>query len=113
MYYVTIFAILSDAQFGTTRYQDIDKKFIKKYDLFEEAYEALNSIKNTNLKHNFPYAVIEKIDTRKNGKLVEEQKLFKLNFTSNKYESETRETLLSIATKTSLNPFEDAQFIIR
>ena len=114
MYYITIFAILSDVQFATTRYQEIDKKFIKKYDNFDDAIEALNSIKNSNLKHNFPYAVIEKIvDGKMNTKKIEEQYLFRLNFETLKYEIEIRDSLLSMAVKTTLNPFEDADFKIR
>ena len=74
IYYLTIFAILSDIQFGNTRYQEIDKKFLREFEKFDQALESLRNIKNLNLMKNFPFAAIEYIVAEKKEYIINKQK---------------------------------------
>lgn len=113
MYYVTIFGVISDIQFGTTRFQEIDKKFIRKFDTIEEAIESLNSIKNVNIMKNFPFAAIEYILNKGKNNIINEQILFKFDEASVSYEKYENRSGFPLSTLTRINPFGDAEYKIK
>lgn len=113
MYYLTIFTILSDIQFGTTRYQEIDKKFLKEYDDFGQALESLKNIKNLNLMKNFPFAAIELILKERRDYIISEQYVFKFDSEKNIYGEFGNSKYFPLATLTQINPFENAEYRIK
>lgn len=113
MYYVTIFSILSDIQFGRTRYQDIDKKFLRKFENFEQALDSLDTIKNLNLMKNFPFAAIEFIINNQHGYIIKEQSIFKLDEKQCRYSEFSNIKYFPLATLTQINPFENAEYRVK
>lgn len=113
MYYLTIFAILSDIQFGSTRYQDIDKKFLREFEKFEQALDSLQNIKNSNLMRNFPFAAIEHIIEENREYVINEQSIYKLDESSNCYGKFINSKYFPLATLTQINPFENAEYRVK
>lgn len=113
MYYLTIFAILSDIQFGSTRYQDIDKKFLREFEKFDQALDSLQNIKNLNLMRNFPFAAIEYIVEEKREHMINKQQIFKLDESNNIYDEFKNSKYFPLATLTQINPFENAEYRVK
>ncbi len=113
IYYLTIFAILSDIQFGNTRYQEIDKKFLREFEKFDQALESLRNIKNLNLMKNFPFAAIEYIVAEKKEYIINKQKIYKLDENNNSYNEFKHSNYFPLATLTQINPFENAEYRVK
>ncbi|MGB3365933.1 MAG: hypothetical protein WBA54_00445 [Acidaminobacteraceae bacterium] len=113
IYYLTIFAILSDIQFGSTRYQDIDKKFLREFEKYDQALDSLQSVKNLNLMRNFPFAAIEYIVEEKREHMISEQYIFKLDEISNIYDEFENSKCFPLATLTQINPFKYAEYRVK
>jgi hypothetical protein len=110
MYLVTLFRIDSEIRIHDAVSQEIDKRVLKTFDVYSDAREYVNQIKNRMLMHNFPFAIIQDIIIG-NTIHIQKQHLYSLDAISCTYLPCDDISILSRSTRKKLHDFEDTVYL--